>query len=348
MATTNTDQLHCPMPLDVNSDRILLAHGEGGSLMRRLLAEHVFPRLGCAQSHEDAAVLPRFTGHPVLTTDAYVVSPLFFPGGDIGSLAIYGTVNDLVVRGAEPLSLTMSLIIEEGLSLEILARVLTSAGDAARRCGVAIVAGDTKVVPHGAADGVFITTTGFGRLQELAPPGAATLEPGDVLIVTGPVGCHGIAVLCAREKLQFDPAPASDCGPLDDAAKALRFAGIRLRAMRDATRGGVTAVLHEWAQECGHTLSIDEASVPITEEVRGVSELLGLDPLGVACEGTMVVAVSSGDAEAALQALRTVKPHATIIGKIRNRRGAPVVIRRLLGHEQVLAEPSGVLLPRIC
>jgi hydrogenase expression/formation protein HypE len=284
----------------------------------------------------------------VITTDAYVVSPLFFPGGDIGSLAVTGTVNDLVVRGAEPLHLTLSLILEEGLPLETLKRVLASAGEAARRYAVSIVAGDTKVVPRGAADGMFISTTGLGRLLEPAPPGAASLSPGDALLVTGPVGCHGIAVLCAREELGFDPLPTSDCGPLSDAAEALRSARIVPRAMRDATRGGVTAVLHEWAQDCGLTLSIEEKSVPATDAARGVCELLGLDPLSVACEGTMVVAVSPADAQAALLALRSVRPHSAIIGEIHARRGPPVAIRRLLGHEQVLAEPSGAPLPRIC
>jgi len=316
--------------------------------MRRLLAKVILPCLGCSPRHEDAAVLPPIVGQPVIATDAYVVSPLFFPGGDIGSMAVTGTLNDLVVRGAEPLHLTLSLILEEGLLLETLVRVLASAGEAARHFGVSIAAGDTKVVPRGAADGMFISTTGLGRLLEPAPPGASFLLPGDGLLVTGPIGCHGIAVLCAREDLRFEPSPTSDCGPLSDAAEALRSAGIVPRAMRDATRGGVTAVLHEWAQECGHTLLVDEARVPLTDDVRGVCELLGLDPLSVACEGTMLVAVSPADAKAALLALRTVRSQAAIIGEVHARRGPPVAIRRLLGHEQVLAEPSGAPLPRIC
>jgi len=344
-------QLNCPLPT-TGDDRILLAHGEGGSLMRRLVAERIVPLLGRAETEtlDDAAVLPALYGRPVLSTDAFVVSPLFFPGGDIGSLAVYGTVNDLVVCGAEPLWLTLSMVLEEGLPLKVLDRVIQSIAAAAKRCGVAVVAGDTKVVPRGAADGMFLSTTGLGRLIEPELGGPATIDVRDVLLVSGPVGRHGIAIMAAREEMPFDPAPTSDCGPLIEPVAALRRAGVQPRALRDATRGGVTAVLHEWARDCGRTLVVDEARVPVSAEVRGVCELLGLDPLCVANEGTMVVAVRAEDAETALAALRSVVGcrQAAQIGDVREHRAVPVIVKRGAGRELALMEPSGAPLPRIC
>lgn len=320
--------------------------------MRRLVAERIVPLLGRAETEplDDAVVLPAFDGRPVLSTDAFVVSPLFFPGGDIGSLAVYGTVNDLVVRGAEPLWLTLSMVLEEGLPLTVLDRVIKSIAAAAKQCGVAVVAGDTKVVPRGAADGMFLSTTGLGRLIEPGIGGPSTIDVGDVLLVSGPVGRHGIAIMAAREEMQFDPPPTSDCGPLIEPMTALRRAGVQPRAVRDATRGGVTAVLHEWARDCGRTLVIDESCVPVSADVRGVCELLGLDPLCVANEGTMVVAVRADEAETALAALRSVVTcnRAAQIGEIRVRCVVPVLVKRALGREQPLIEPSGAPLPRIC
>jgi hydrogenase expression/formation protein HypE len=347
----HSSDYHCPLPHLGSHDRVQLAHGEGGSAMRKLIAEHILPRLGqSAVSLDDAAVLPPITGSPVLTTDAFVVLPLFFPGGDIGTLCVYGTINDLVVVGAEPLWLTLSLVLEEGLSLDVLDRVLNSIGAAANRCGVKIVAGDTKVVPRGAADGMFVMTTGLGRLVEPAPSGSRSIVLGDVLLVTGPIGRHGIAVLSAREQLGFEPPPESDCAPLVDVVRSLRAAGVQPRAMRDATRGGVTAVLHEWARDCGHTLVVDETQVPLTADVRGACELLGLDPLHIANEGTMLVAVAPAEVERAIAAIRAVTgfSHAAVIGEARQRGISPVIVRRGLGREQPLIEPSGAPLPRIC
>jgi hydrogenase expression/formation protein HypE len=242
------------------------------------------------------------------------------------------------------------MVLEEGLPLETMERVIESIAAAARHCGVAIVAGDTKVVPRGAADRIFLSTTGLGRLIEPAPTGAATIENGDLLIVSGPVGQHGIAILSAREQLHFEPPPTSDCGPLLELVRALRAAGVRPRALRDATRGGVTAVLHEWARDSGKTLVIDETLVPVSGEVRGVCELLGLDPLSIANEGTMVIAVASQDAEISLQALHRFDAgkQATMVGEVRARGVIPVIVKRVLGRESPLVEPSGALLPRIC
>lgn len=343
--------LACPLPNAAPSECVLLAHGEGGAAMRRLITQRIVPRLNPGISTlDDAAVLPSIDGLPVLTTDAFVVSPLFFPGGDIGSLCVFGTVNDLAVRGAEPLWLTLSLILEEGLPIETLDRILDSMAIAARRCGVSVVAGDTKVVPRGAADGVFVTTTGLGRLMERAPSGATTIQSGDVLLVSGPIGRHGLAVLSAREQFGFDPSPESDCAPLLDVVRALREAEIQPRALRDATRGGVSAVLHEWARDCGQTLMVDDALIPLTADVRGACELLGLDPLHIANEGTLVAAVAPADAQSALAAMRSCFgfEHAAIIGSVRSRGVVPVVVRRGLSREQPLIEPSGAPLPRIC
>ena len=242
-------QMNCPVPVTADGQRIALAHGEGGRLMRGLIRERVIAKLPgeCLSEMEDAARLAKIDGPLAMTTDSFVVSPLFFPGGDIGSLCIFGTVNDLAVSGARPLYLSLSLILEEGLPLAVLDRILESISLAAKQTEVQIVTGDNKVVPHGAADGLFITTTGVGQLIDPVPPGGSALCEGDELIVTGPIGRHGMAVLCAREALALEPPPSSDCASLANVAQRLRDElGTRLRAMRDATRGGVGAVLHEW------------------------------------------------------------------------------------------------------
>jgi hydrogenase expression/formation protein HypE len=332
--------------------RIQLVHGDGSRAMRRLIREQIVPLLENPhlRAAGDAAALPAPSGPLVFSTDSYVVSPLFFPGGDIGRLAVYGTVNDLAVAGARPRWLSLSLILEEGFPLETVRRVLESIAAAAERAKVQIVTGDTKVVPRGAADGMFINTAGIGELLEPAPPGPAAIRPGDQLILSGPIGCHGMAVLIAREQIDIDPAPTSDCAPLADAVEALWRGGVPVRAMRDATRGGVTAVLHEWAEaaECGFTL--DESRLPDAPQVRGACELLGLEPLNLANEGTMLVAVPLSAAELALAALHAVQQTAAacIVGEARPRGTTAVSIRRTLGREQPLHEPVGSPLPRIC
>lgn len=350
--TDKSFSIACPVPTDGRGERILLAHGEGARLTRRLIEDEIVPTLASDYSSDlgDAAVLAPVSGPAVMTTDSFVVSPLFFPGGDIGSLAVYGTVNDLAVAGAKPLWLSLGLILEEGLEVEVLRRVLASVARAARRTGVQIVTGDTKVVPRGKADRIFINTAGVGELLTPAPSGPSTLGPGDEILVTGPIGCHGTAVMASREHLDFDPPPRSDSGPLVSAVAALRDAGVQVRALRDATRGGLAAVLHEWADACELTLSVDESRLPVTDAVRGVCEVLGLDAVHVACEGTMAVAVVAGETERALEALRGVpeSAQAVAVGRVTERRSAPVVVRRLLGHDLPLDEPMGAPLPRIC
>lgn len=342
---------HCPLPSRGEGASITLAHGEGGRLMRELLRDDILPPLAndLLAAQGDAALLPRLDGQPVFTTDSFVVSPLFFPGGDIGSLAVNGTVNDLAVAGARPRWLSCALILEEGFPLADLRRVLSSMAAAAQFAGVLVVTGDTKVVPRGAADGLFISTAGVGELA-FSIPGPRALSPGDELLVSGEIGRHGMAVLAAREQLSFDPPLETDGAPLFPAVEALRHAGIPVKALRDATRGGVAAVLHEWAGACGQTLAVDSERLPVPPGVRGACELLGLDPLHVACEGTMVVAVPPGTSAAALSALQSasVSMGAARIGEVMPQRIAPVVVSRALRRWVPLDEPLGAPLPRIC
>lgn len=342
----------CPPMTTATAECVSLAHGDGGKLTRRFIHEFILPAFQNEQLAVlgDSAALPKVEGALAFTTDSFVVSPLFFPGGDIGELAVYGTVNDLAVAGARPLWLSIALIIEEGLPFETLRRIVHSIAAAAHRVGVTVVAGDTKVVPRGAADGLFISAAGVGELIPPVPPGPTALEPGDELIVSGPVGRHGIAILAARENLGFVPPPASDCAPLCDTIDALRRSGIPIRCMRDATRGGVTAILHEWSSACGHTLSVDEVFFPTTADVRGAYELLGLDPLNMANEGTMLIAVPAGWSDRAIEALRRIPQtqQAALVGGVHTRKIVPVTIRRTLGIEQALEEPFGAPLPRIC
>lgn len=341
----------CPMP-DAGGDRLTLAHGEGGRLSRRLVRRRILARFSNPHLEPlgDAAVLPRFQGAPVFTTDGFVVSPLFFPGGDIGCLSVYGTTNDLAVAGARPRWLSLGLILEEGLADEVLEAVLDSVARAAREVGVEVVTGDTKVVPRGAVDRLFITTSGLGEQLDWPLGGPQTLSAGDALIISGPVGRHGFAVLAARENLGIDPPPTSDCGSLWPAVAALAAAGVLVRALRDATRGGVAAVFQEWAEASGLTLAIEGAAVPVSPEVRGLSELLGIDPLHVANEGTLVAAVPAASIEATLAVLRAVPitASAVVVGRVESRGFSPVTVRGALGRARPLDEPLGAPLPRIC
>ena len=336
---------------NLNAPAITLAHGEGGRLTRRLIEENVTAVFDnpFLSSFDDAARLPQPDGPIAVTTDSFVVSPLFFPGGDIGKLAVYGTVNDLAVTGAKPLYITLAMIIEESLPIATLERVLGSVAEAAANLHMPVVAGDTKVVPKGAADKLFLNTTGVGTLLYGAPKGPSSLEVGDQLIVSGPIGRHGIAVMSAREGLGLDPPPHSDCAPLSSQVRALVDAGIPIRAMRDATRGGLAAVLHEWASCCDLTLRVEEQCIPVAPDVRGACELLGLDPIYVANEGTMLIAVPDEFSNPVLETLHNEGASgAELIGSVVEQTMAPVVIRRGLGRMYPLDEPTGAMLPRIC
>ncbi len=332
---------------------ITLAHGEGGRAMRRLIRDSIASKFGedNVQLHSDAARLGVINGELAMTTDSYVVSPLFFPGGDIGSLAVHGTVNDLAMAGATPLYLTLSLILEEGFSLETLDRIIDSIAKTANQCGVKIVTGDTKVVPKGAADGIFINTTGIGVCSSTHRMTAANIQPDDCLIVSGPIARHGLAVLAARESIKFDPPPTSDSAPLHRvASEFLSLLGNDVRTMRDATRGGVAAVLHEWAEESGLTMKIDDSKLPLLLETRAVCELLGLDPMFVANEGTFVTAIEPIRADEAIAILQThsLLGSPAIIGHTQQRRLSPVLINRGIATDQPLDEPIAAMLPRIC
>lgn len=336
------------------SDRILLAHGSGGllshELIRDLFARHFDnPFL---RPMNDSALLPALpAGRLALSTDSYVVQPLFFPGGDIGTLAVSGTVNDLAVVGAEPLYLTAGFILEEGLLVETLERVVLSMAATARTAGVPIVTGDTKVVERGAADGLFINTAGVGVVPEGRVLGPGELRPGDRLLVSGTVGDHGMAVMMKREGLTFESALESDCAPLNGLVAALFEATPpgSVHALRDATRGGLVTVLNEWAT-AGVGIEIEEEAVPVREEVRAVSELLGLDPLYAANEGKVVIAVAPEGAGAALAALRAhpLGQGAALIGEVTGEHPGRVALRTPYGARRILQMLTGAPLPRIC
>lgn len=344
--------LACPRPTTSNQT-ITLAHGEGGKMMRNLIRDRIVSKLGetNVQRFSDAACVGTIKGNVAISTDSYVVSPLFFPGGDIGTLAVHGTINDLAMAGASPLFLTLSLILEEGLPFEVFDRVIDSIAETANTCGVPIVAGDTKVVTKGAADGMFLNTTGVGVHHDDQRMSAKQIQPGDTLVVSGPIARHGIAVLAARESLEFMPPPASDSAALHRVAADLQSAlGNDLRTMRDATRGGIAAVLHEWAEESTLAMWVDEAQLPLLPETRGVCELLGLDPMFVANEGTFVAAIASHRIEDAISVMKT---HSSCggpapIGYARRREISPVLVSRGMGGDQPLDEPIAAMLPRIC
>lgn len=344
----------CPVAVSPTSPRITLAHGEGARLTRRLIDETILPRLGAAADGHglnDAACLAVDGKRLAFTTDSFVVSPLFFPGGDIGRLAVFGTVNDLAVSGAEPLVLSLSLILEEGLPLIVLEQVLDSVREAAQEARVRIVTGDTKVVPCGAVDGLFINTSGIGQVLGPTLSGPSSIQEGDAVLLTGPIGRHGLAVLAAREQLNLQPPFESDCGSLWPLVRDLSATGLltHVRAMRDATRGGLAAVLHEWSAMCRQTFHLEEARLPIPPDVRGASELLGLDPLHIANEGAMVLVVDSNVATAIEAKLRehAIGSHACRIGDIQPLGPSPVVAHGP-GAPRAIDEPTGTLLPRIC
>lgn len=338
------------------SDKVItMAHGGGGSRMQELLEKVVFPLLGqgALAEAEDAAALSlpgeAAGGRLAYTTDSFVVKPIFFPGGDIGKLAVCGTVNDLAMRGARPLYLTMGLILEEGLPFETLERVLSSASRWAREAGVAVVAGDTKVVEKGAADLIYVNTSGIGIIpagREVSIRGA---RPGDVLLVNGFLGDHEAAVLSRREGFDFEVEVESDCAPLNGLMKAMQEAG-EIHAMRDATRGGLAAVLKEMAASSGVALEVTENDVPVREEVRAFCEVLGLDPLLLANEGKLAAAVPEGDAEAILEAMRShpLGMDAAVIGRALEGRAGEVSLLTPLGSHRLLRMPSGEHFPRIC
>lgn len=342
----------CPLPSGIASDRVLLAHGGGGRLSRRLVRDlfHRHVRSAELARDHDGAFLGQPQGRLAITTDSYVIRPLFFPGGDIGSLAVHGTINDLAACGARARWLTAAFILEEGFPLDDLDRLVASMAAAARDAGVEVVAGDTKVVERGKADGVYITTTGVGILMAEPEPTPQALRPGDIVIVSGPIGLHGMAILSVREGLAFESEIVSDSAPLGDLVARVYEAGIRPHCLRDPTRGGVAATLSELAQTSRTGILLEDSALPVPEPVRGACEILGLDPLHVANEGKMLLVVDPNDEAATLAALRAhpLGREAVRIGRVLDDEPGLVLIRTGIGSTYVLDIPAGEELPRIC
>ena len=342
--------LNCPLPL--RHETIQMAHGGGGRIMRELLEQVMLPAFHneALDGRHDSAVVTVNGSRVAFTTDTYVVKPRFFPGGDIGKLAVYGTVNDLAVAGATPLYLTCAMVLEEGLPVEELLRVVQSMQAAAQECGVTIVTGDTKVVDRGKGDGIFINTAGIGLVPEGVVVGPRMVRPGDAVLVSGDVGRHGIAVMSVREGLTFETPILSDCASVRPLAQALLDGGIQVHCMRDPTRGGVASVLNEIALDGGVGILVEESAIPVLDGVAGACEMLGLDPLYVACEGRMVVFVPAEEADRALALLRGAQggAGAKCIGRVTAEGKGTVLVQTVLGTRRILDLLSGEQLPRIC
>jgi hydrogenase expression/formation protein HypE len=332
-------------------ETILLSHGSGRGL-DELLLDVVLPCLGdnAAGPLEDAAVFPVHEGRIAFTTDAFVVHPLEFPGGDIGKLAACGTLNDLAMMGAIPESLSVALILEEGLDVALLRRVLGSLALECRKAGATIRCGDTKVVDRGKADGIFIATSGIGSVPAGRTISVANAKPGDAVIVSGTIGHHGIAILAARKGLNFASTARSDCACLHGLVEALLLAAPGTRSLRDATRGGCAAVLNEMALASGTSIVIREMDLPVAPEIASASAFLGLDPLHIANEGRFIAVVPAAEAASALEALRAGEQGRTaaIIGTVGAKGRLPVVMETAIGGLRMVEVPSGELLPRIC
>jgi len=341
----------CPVA-PATADRVLMSHGGGGRMSRRLIRDlfrRHFTSSELARDH-DGAYLQTDGRLLAFTTDSFVVSPPFFPGGDIGSLAIHGTVNDLAACGARARWLSAAFVLEEGLPMSELERIVVSMAKAASTAGVEIVAGDTKVVERGKGDGIFITTTGIGTLWTDRPPDPRAVLPGDVVLLSGSIGEHGMAILSRREGLAFESELTSDSAPLGDLVEAVYRAGVHPRCLRDPTRGGVAAALAEIAEASQTGIELDESAIPVAALVRGACEILGLDPLLVANEGKMLFIVAPEDAETALAALRShpLGKLAAKVGRVQGDEPGCLLIRTELGSVFVMDIPAGEELPRIC
>ena len=349
MSQVKSFDMTCPVPL-TDHPRIKLAHGGGGRMMQRLIEDvfmTAFDNPVLREGH-DGAVLDLPKGRTVMTTDSYVVRPLFFPGGDIGALAVNGTVNDLAMCGARPLYLSASFILEEGLETETLWRVVQSMHDAAEAAGVQVVTGDTKVVERGHGDGIYINTTGVGVIETDIRIKPGRIAEGDVIIVSGDIGRHGMAVMGARQELAFTTPIESDCAPLWNPVSAMLSAGIDVHCLRDATRGGLGAVLNELAQASGLQFDLVERDIPVAAHVRGACEVLGLDALQVACEGRFIAVVPECDAQQTVKIMKAQNESATAIGRVISGEDGLVTLQTPIGGRRILDMPAGELLPRIC
>jgi hydrogenase expression/formation protein HypE len=342
----------CPLPIS-HYDQILLGHGSGGRLTAELLRQVFLPSFSneFLDRQEDQAILPiPDGGRLAFTTDSFVIRPIFFPGGDIGKLAVCGTLNDLAVGGAKPLYLSAAFIIEEGLPLSELKQIVNSMRAICDEAGVLLVTGDTKVVDRGKGDKVFITTSGVGVIPSGRTLSIANAKPGDHVLVSGAIGDHGISIMSLREGIQFETVLESDCACLASLAQELLDACPSVRCMRDPTRGGVAGVLHELADASAVGVKLDESLLPIRTEVRGACEMLGLDPLFVANEGKLIAIVPPDQSPCALNALRRhpLGKNAAKIGEVVAEHRGMVTLRSLIGGERVITLFAGEQLPRIC
>lgn len=344
-------ELSCPTPLPAR-DKILLGHGSGGMLSAELIRDVFLPALQnpvLAQLNDQAVV--NINGlRLALTTDSFVVKPLFFPGGDIGSLAVHGTINDLAVGGATPLFLSAAFILEEGLSMDELQRVVNSMQQAAAQAGVQVVTGDTKVVEKGKGDGLFINTTGLGLVPDGLDLSADHARPGDKVLLSGSIGDHGIAILAQREGLEFETTIESDSAALHTLVAGMLRVTSEIRCMRDPTRGGLSSALNEIAAQSRVGIELEERAIPVREEVKGACELLGLDPLYVANEGKLIAIVAAAAAD---ELLRTMRGHplgreSQVIGTIKQDNPGLVTMRTTLGTTRIVDMLAGDQLPRIC
>jgi hydrogenase expression/formation protein HypE len=341
----------CPSPMQAK-DTVLLGHGSGGTLSGELIREVFLPAFQnpVLDRLDDQAIVNVSGVRLAFTTDSFVVKPLFFPGGDIGSLAVHGTVNDLAMGGAKPLFLSVAFILEEGLSMDVLRRIVRSMHEAAAASGVAIVTGDTKVVEKGSGDQLFINTSGIGLVPEGVNLSANLARPGDSVLLSGPIGDHGIAILAQREGLEFESLIESDSAALDGLVSDMLDVTREIRCIRDPTRGGISSVLNEIAARSKVGIELVEREIPVREEVRGACEMLGLDPLYVANEGKLIAIVPPGTAHEVLAAMRRNRlgKNARIIGKVCGAHTGLVTMRTDLGTSRIVGMLAGDQLPRIC
>jgi len=345
-------QFSCPLPFG-DHKTVQLAHGGGGRLMQGLIESMFLPAFGgesCQTVPHDSAVLQTDAKRLAFTTDSFVVHPMFFPGGNIGHLAVYGTVNDLAMAGAKPLGLSTGFILEEGLKIDTLRRIVESMATAAAEVGVRIVTGDTKVVDRGKGDGIFINTAGIGVVPEGIDVSPSRVEPGDAILVSGDLGRHGMAVMSVREGLEFEGALESDCASLAGLVEAMLAAGGDIHCLRDLTRGGLAAALNEIARHVQVGIELDEAAIAVAEPVAGACELLGLDPLYVANEGRLVAFVPAEAAEEVLEIMRShpAAPGPAIIGTVMEEHAGTVELRGVLGGGRIVDLLTGEQMPRIC
>ncbi|RJP66228.1 MAG: hydrogenase expression/formation protein HypE [Ignavibacteriales bacterium] len=348
---SNNASFNCPVPIG-NYKKILLAHGSGGRLTNELIKNLFLPSFNSEilnQLH-DGAVINLNSKKIAFTTDSYVVQPIFFPGGDIGKLAVYGTVNDLSVCGAKPLFISLSFIIEEGLPVEVLCKIVQSIKEASDECKVKVVTGDTKVVEKGKGDNIFINTSGIGEMYDGVEISPARCRNGDVVILNGFIAEHGMSIISSREDIGFETKIKSDCAPLNSLVEDILKATEDIHVMRDPTRGGLSSALNEIAEagKCG--IEIIEEKIPVSEEVKGACELLGFDPLYVANEGKILVFVPEKDSEKVLYAMKKNKygEHSEIIGKVTNEFPGKVILKTSIGSRRIVDMLSGEQLPRIC